>query len=123
MLFSRAIPNKFFYDPEQIIGEDYKIHFDLLFAHHKDEITYWFTTASDTWVRDTTSFGIQKQESNYIVDGQPTIRKNDDYQEKLKEYIEKTNGVWRSGSGAIPIDFAPLYMQVEEKLKFLNEIL
>ena len=123
MLFSRAIPNKFFYDPEQIIGEDYKIHFDLLFAHHRDEITYWFTTASDTWVRDTTSFGIQKQESNFSIDGQPIIRRNEFYQEKLKQYIEKTNGVWRSGSGVIPIDFTPLYMDVEEKLKFLNEIL
>jgi hypothetical protein len=123
MLFSRAIPNKFFYDPEQIIGEDYKIHFDLLFAHHRDEITYWFSTASDTWVRDTTSIGIQKQDSNLTIDGEQIIRKNEFYQEKLRQYIEKTNGVWRSGAGAIPIDFAPLYMGVEEKLKFLNEIL
>ena len=123
MLFSRAIPNKFFYDPEQIIGEDYKIHFDLLFAHHRDEITYWFSTASDTWVRDTTSVGIQKQDSNFTIDGQQIIRKNEFYQEKLRQYIEKTNGVWRSGAGAIPIDFAPLYMNVEEKVKFLNKIL
>lgn len=123
MLFSRAIPNKFFYDPEQVIGEDYKIHFDLLFAHHRDEITYWFTTASDTWVRDTTSVGIQKQVTNFKLDGNYIIRKNEYYQEKLRKYIEEINGTWRSGSGAIPIDFAPLYMNIEDKLKYLNKIL
>ena len=123
MLFSRSIPNKFFYDKEQVIGEDYKIHFDLLFAHQRDEITYWLSSASDTWVRDTTSFGVQKQESNCVVDGEYIIRRNDEFQERLKSYIEKTNGVYRSGSGELPIDFAPLYMGVERKISFLNNIL
>jgi hypothetical protein len=123
MLFSRKIPNKFFYDKEQILGEDYKIHFDLLFAHQRDEIIYWFTSASDTWVRDTTSMGIQKQVSSDIVDGQHIIKKNEILHERLKNYVEKTNGVFRSGSGEIPIDFAPLYMGVEEKLLFLNSFL
>ena len=123
MLFSRKIPNKFFYDKEQLIGEDYKIHFDLLFAHQRDEIIYWFSTASDTWVRDTTSFGVQKKESNFILDGQPIIRKSEYYQERLRKYILETNGEFRSGSGEIPIDFAPIYMSIEDKLRFLNEIL
>jgi len=123
MLFSRKIPNKFFYDKEQIIGEDYKIHFDLLFAHQRDEIIYWFTSASDTWVRDTTSIGIQKQVSSDIVDGQHIIKKNEILHDRLKKYVEETNGVFRSGSGEIPIDFAPLYMGVEEKLLFLNSFL
>ena len=114
---------KFFYDPEQLIGEDYKIHFDLLFAHQRDEISFWFTSASDTWVRDTTSVGIQKQESNTTVDGQPFIRKNEHYLQRLKNYILDKNGEYRSGSGEIPIDFAPMYMKVEDKLKYLNEIL
>lgn len=122
-LFSRKIPNKFFYDPEQLIGEDYKIHFDFLFAHQRDEISYWFTTASDIWVRDTTSVGIQKQVSNTTVDGQPFIRNNEYYQEMLKKYILDKNGEFRSGSGEIPIDFAPMYMNIEDKLKYLNEIL
>lgn len=123
MLFSRLIPNKFFYDKEQTIGEDYKIHFDLLFAHKRDEIRYWFSSASDTWVRDTTSIGIQKKESNNIIDGHHIIKKNYELQERLKQYVEKTNGVYRSGAGELPIDFAPLYMGIEDKLKFLNEIL
>ena len=123
MLFSRKIPNKFFYDKEQVIGEDYKIHFDLLFAHQRDEIIYWFTSASDTWVRDTTSVGIQKQISSDFVDGQHIIKKNDVLHDRLKKYVQEINGEWRSGSGEIPIDFAPLYMNVEEKLKYLNNIL
>jgi len=123
MLYSRRVLNKFFYDPEQLVGEDYKIHFDLLFAHQRDEINYWFTTASDTWVRDTTSVGIQKQESNFTVDGQPFIVKSEHYQKRLKEYIIKINGEYRSGAGEIPIDFAPLYMNTEDKLNYLNKIL
>jgi hypothetical protein len=123
MLFSRAIPNKFKYDKEQVIGEDYKLHFDLLFAHQRDEITYWFSSASDTWVRDTTSFGIQKKDTNIIEDGHYVIKQNDFYQERLKEYVEQTYGTYRSGSGAIPIDFTPLYMGTEEKLEFLNKLL
>jgi len=123
MLYSRKIPNNFFYDPEQLIGEDYKIHFDLLFAHQRDEISFWFTSASDTWVRDTTSVGIQKQESKLTIDGKPFIKKNEHYQEMLKKYILEKNGEFRSGSGEIPIDFAPMYMNVEDKLKYLNEIL
>lgn len=123
MLFSRKIPNRFFYDKEQVIGEDYKIHFDLLFAHQNDEIIYWFSSASDTWVRDTTSVGVQKQVSNHVVNGEYIIQKNEYYQQRLKDYIVEKNGVWRSGSGEIPIDFAPLYMGVEEKIKFLNDFL
>jgi hypothetical protein len=123
MLYSRKITNKFFYDPEQLIGEDYKIHFDLLFAHQKDEISFWFTSASDTWVRDTTSVGIQKQESKLTIDGEHFIKKNEHYQEMLKKYILEKNGEFRSGSGEIPIDFAPMYMNIEDKLKYLNEIL
>ena len=123
MLYSRKIPNKFSYDPEQLIGEDYKIHFDLLFAHQKDEISFWFTSASDTWVRDTTSVGIQKQESNLTIDGKPFIKNNEHFQDMLKKYILEKNGEFRSGSGEIPIDFAPLYMNIEDKLKYLNEIL
>lgn len=120
MLYSRKIPNKFFYDKEQLIGEDYKIHFDFLFAHQKDEIIYWFTTASDTWVRDTSSFGIQKKDSNHIVNGEYIIQKNEYYHEKLKQYVLDKNGNFRSGSGEIPIDFAPIYMDKEDKIGFLN---
>jgi hypothetical protein len=41
----------------------------------------------------------------------------------LKKYILEKNGEFRSGSGEIPIDFAPMYMNVEDKLKYLNRIL
>lgn len=123
MLFSRAIPNKFFYDKEQLIGEDYKIHFDFLFSHQRDEITYWFTTASDTWVRDTTSRGIQKTGNHKIVDGEHLIDKNKFYEDRLKNYVKEVNGTFRSGAGEIPIDFAPIYMNSEEKIHFLNNFL
>lgn len=123
MLFSRVIPNKFKYDKEQLIGEDYKLHFDLLSAHQKDEIIYWFSSASDTWVRDTTSFGVQKKDTNIVEDGHYVIKQNDFYQQRLREYVEQTYGIFRSGSGEIPIDFAPLYMGTEEKLEFLNKLL
>lgn len=120
MLFSRKVSENFLYDKDQLIGEDYKIHFDLLFSHQKDEIIYWFTSASDTWVRDTTSKGIQKTETNQLIDG---VKKSDFYQEKLKKYVEEKHGVFRSGCGEIPIDFAPMYMTREDKIKFLNDFL
>ncbi len=123
MLFSRKIPNNFFYDKEQVIGEDYKIHFDFLFAHQRDEIIYWFSTASDTWVRDTISMGVQKKDSNLMIDGHYVITKNDFYEERLKKYILETHGKFRSGSGEIPIDFAPIYMGIEDKLNYFNQIL
>lgn len=123
MLFSRKIPNNFFYDKEQVIGEDYKIHFDLLFAHQRDEIIYWFSTASDTWVRDTISMGVQKKDSNLMIDGHYVITKNDFYEERLKKYVLETHGEFRSGSGEIPIDFAPIYMGIEDKLNYFNQIL
>jgi hypothetical protein len=122
-LFSRKIPNKFFYDKEQVIGEDYKLHFDLLLAHRKDEISYWFSSASDTSVRDTTSMGVQKKDSNLMIDGHYVITKNEFYEERLKKYVLETNGEFRSGSGEIPIDFPPIYMDAQDKINYFNQIL
>ena len=122
ILFSKKISEKFRFDPEFKVGEDFKLHFDFLYAHQKDDISYWFTTAIDTWVRDTTSIGVQKKHSNIIVDGEYHNVRDDESLERLKNYVEQNMMRFRSAPGEIPVDFAPVYMSAEEKKIFLNQI-
>ena len=121
VLFSRRAAEYHRYDPEIIVGEDLKIHFDFLWAHQKDEFSYWFTTASDMWVRDGTSFGMQKKASNTVVDGDYVIVRRDDMFYKVKDHVMSRMNHNRTGPSEIPIDFAPLYLQYLEKIEFLNE--
>ena len=106
-----------------MVGEDLKLHFEFLHAHQKDDISYWFTSASDSWVRDTSSLGIQKSNSNTTLDGENVIVRNDENTERLKEYIESNMMRFRSAPCEIPVDFAPIYMSYEEKKDFLNEFI
>lgn len=122
VLFSKRASMKFRYDEEQIIGEDYKLHFDLLKSHQNDEISYWFTSASDLWVRDTTSFGVQKKRSNFMVEGEYVITKDDVSEQRLREYVLSNMDVDRTGPGQIPIDYPPLYLEWKEKIEFLNSV-
>jgi hypothetical protein len=123
VLFSKRVSLNFRYDEEQRIGEDYKLHFDLLKSHQNDEICYWFTTASDIWVRDTTSFGIQKKISNTIVEGEYIVTKDDVSEQKLRDYVIANMDVNRSAPGEVPIDYPPIYLSWIEKIEFLNWIL
>lgn len=123
VLFSKKISENFRYDPSFIVGEDFKLHFDFLYSFQKDDINYWFTAASDMWVRDTTSFGIQKKHSNTIVDGEYIKVRDDETMGRLINYVETNMMRYRSAPGEIPIDFAPIYMSFEEKNKFLNEVI
>jgi hypothetical protein len=123
ILFSKKISKNFRFDSSFIVGEDLKLHFEFLHAHQKDDISYWFTSASDGWVRDTSSIGIQKSNSNTTLDGENVIVRNDENTERLKEYIESTMMRYRSAPCEIPVDFAPIYMTYEEKKDFLNEFI
>lgn len=120
VLFSKKIVEmNFRYDKEIILGEDKKLHFDFLFAHQKDEISYWFTTATDMWVCDKSTNGIQKKYSS-----QEDFPENDVITtQKLQKYISDTMLPDRSAPGEIPIDYPPMYLLPDEKIKFLNSFL
>lgn len=118
VLFSKKIVDiNFRYDRNMIIGEDKKLHFDFLSAHQKDEISYWFTMASDMWICDRISIGIQKKHSG---------RENFESEDKivtrnLQEYVCSILNPDRSGPGEIPIEYPPMYLYPEDKIKFLND--
>ena len=120
VLYSKKIVEMDFrYDKEIMIGEDKKIHFDFLLAHQKDEISYWFTTASDMWCCDRTSQGIQLQKSGeddmVVEDSESTS--------KIMEYVRKTLIHQRSAPGEIPIDYSAIALDYDDKLNFLNDFL
>lgn len=121
ILFSKKASQNFRYDPEVLVGEDLKIHFDFLWAHQHDELSYWFTTASDMWCRDTTSFGVQKKVSNHMVEGQYYITQNNEMFEKVKMHVLNKMNHNRTGPSEIPVDVAPLFFSYPEKIQFLNE--
>lgn len=121
VLFSKKAAEHHRYDPEVLVGEDLKIHFDFLWAHQKDELSYWFTTASDMWVRDGTSFGMQKKASNTVVNGDYVIVRRDDMFYKVRDHVMSRMDPDRTGPAEIPIDFAPLFFNFQEKIDFLNE--
>lgn len=121
VLFSRRAAESYRYDPEVLVGEDLKIHYDFLWGHQNDEFSYWFTSASDMWVRDGTSFGIQKKSSNTVENGEYVIMRRDDMFYKVRDHVLSRMLHERTGPGEIPIDFAPLYLNYQEKVDFLNE--
>ena len=121
VLFSRKAAESYRYDPEVIVGEDLKIHYDFLWGHQNDEFSYWFTSASDMWVRDGTSFGIQKRSSNVVENGEYVILRRDDMFYKVRDHVLSKMNHGRTGPAEIPIDFAPLFLQYQEKIDFLNE--
>ena len=127
VLYSRKIVDmNFRYDPTFIVGEDKKLHYDFLFAHQKDEISYWFTSASDMWVCDRMSFGTQKKQSNTIIDGEYHIVVDPDGGEttkRLQEYVTNLMIPNRTAPGEIPVDYCPVFLQHHEKVEFLNEFL
>jgi len=117
VLYSKKITEmNFKYDKEIILGEDKKMHYDFLLAHQKDEISYWYTTSSDMWVCDKSTNGIQKKYSS-----REDFPDNDIITtQKLQEYISETMIPNRSGPGELPIDYPPMYLIPDEKIKFLN---
>jgi hypothetical protein len=120
VLYSKKIVEMdFSYDREIMIGEDKKIHFDFLLAHQKDEISYWFTTASDMWCCDRTSPGIQSQK---FGEGDSVLEDTESTQ-KIRDYVLKTMIHQRSAPGEIPIDYSAIALDYDEKIKFLNEFL
>lgn len=123
ILFSKKASENFKYDSEVLVGEDLKIHFDFLWAHQHDELSYWFTTASDIWVRDTCSFGMQKKVSNHKVDGKHVILHNNDMFEKVKSHVLGKMYDFRTGPAEIPVDVAPMFLYYEDKINFLNKII
>ena len=122
ILFSKKISKNFKYDPTFVVGEDVKMHFDFLHAYQKDDISYWFTTASDTSVKDTTSFGIQKQAHGSIVDGKFEVLVPNELITRLQDHVKKNMIENRSAPCEIPIDFTPFYMNLDEKISFIQEI-
>jgi hypothetical protein len=123
ILFSKKVSQNFRYDSNYKVGEDRKLHFELLHAYQKDEICYWFTSASDTSVKDTSSFGVQKKHSGVIDNGMVTVVEDKTTTENLKKFIEDTMYKQRSAPGEIPIDFAPMYMLAEDKYEYLEKII
>lgn len=120
VLYSKKIAEKGFrYDKELIVGEDKKIHFDFLLHHQMDEISYWFTMASDMWVCDRKSFGIQKKhfsEEGVVLDDLETTR-------RIREYVEGIMDPERTAPGEIPIDYPPIYLTIDQKVEYLNQAL
>lgn len=120
VLYSKKVTEKGFkYDKEIIVGEDKKIHYDFLAAHQKFELSYWFTMASDMWICDRMSDGIQKKHSgigDMIIDDVATTK-------KIQDYVEKILEPDRSGPGIIPIDYPPMFLDFEAKINFLNDFL
>ena len=124
VLYSKKIIEKNFrYDPSFIIGEDKKLHYEFLYSLQNDEISYWFTSASDMWVCDRTSFGTQKKHSNTVINGENVIVEDVNTTERVTEFVNNLMIPDRSAPGEIPIDFAPIYMVYEEKVDFLNDFL
>lgn len=123
ILFNKKVSENFRYDSNYKVGEDRKLHFELLHAYQKDEICYWFTSASDTSVKDTSSFGVQKKYSSVIDDGNFIIVEDKITTENLKKFIEDTMFRQRSAPGEIPIDFAPMYMSPQDKYEYLEKII
>lgn len=120
VLYSRKITDiGFRYDREVVLGEDKKMHFDFLSAHQRDEISYWFTMASDMWICDKISYGIQKRfsgQENFAQDDLVTTQ-------KLQEYVSSILNPDRSAPGEIPTEFPPMYLFPDDKINFLNEFL
>lgn len=121
ILYSKKISKNFRYDPEILVGEDLKIHFDFLMSHQNDDISYWFTTASDIWVRDTLSIGIQKKVSNHKIGDEYVIVQNNEMFEKVKSYVLGKFNHDRTGPLEIPVDVAPMFFTYDEKIQFLNK--
>lgn len=118
VLFSKKIADlEFYYDPELIVGEDKKMHFDFLSFHQKDVISYWFTTASDMWICDRNSFGIQKKNSS----SQSYISEDVDATQKIRDHVNQILLPERSAPGEIPIDYPPLYFSYKDKVNFLTD--
>jgi hypothetical protein len=120
VLFSKKIVEiDFRYDNQMILGEDKKLHFDFLASHQNEKISYWFTMASDMWVCDRISFGIQKKYSarEDFAECDKIVTRN------LQQYVNSILNPDRSGSGEIPIDYAPLYLSYKEKNQFLEDFL
>lgn len=120
VLYSKKIAEMGFrYDKELVVGEDKKMHFDFLLHHQKDEISYWFTMASDMWVCDRLSFGIQKQhfsKDGFVLDDLDTTK-------KIREYVESIMSPDRTAPGEIPIDYPPVYLDIPQKTEFLNRFI
>lgn len=120
VLYSKKIVEMGYrYDKEFIVGEDKKLHFDFLLAHQKDEISYWFTMASDMWVCDRNSFGVQKQHTS----GGEIIFDDVETTERLRKYVVSILNEDRSAPGEIPTDYPPMYLYPHQKEQFLNDIL
>jgi hypothetical protein len=118
VLFSKKIVEiDFRYDKEMIIGEDKKLHFDFLAAHQNDKISYWLTMASDMWICDRISIGIQKKHSSR----ENFIEEDNVVTQKLQKYVSSILNPDRSGPGEIPIDYPPMIFYHNDKIKFLNE--
>jgi hypothetical protein len=124
VLFSKKIVEMGFrYDKEYLVGEDKKLHFDFLLYHQSDQISYWFTMASDMWICDRMSYGVQKQHSKHLFEVDGVV--SDDFRttERLREYVLNLLNPDRSAPGEIPTDFPPMYMSYEDKVNFLNGFL
>lgn len=120
VLFSSKISESDFrYDNDMVLGEDKKLHFDFLAAHQNNQISYWFTMASDMWICDKISNGIQK---TYSI-REDFAEKDEILTQNLKKYVSSILDPDRSGPGEIPIDYAPLYLSYEEKNQFLEDFL
>jgi hypothetical protein len=118
VLFSKKIVElELYYDKFLIVGEDKKMHFDFLLLHQQDIISYWFTNASDMWICDRTSFGVQKMKSKSLTH----ITEDVDATQRIREHVNNVLMPDRSAPGEIPIDFPPIYLGYMDKVDFLTK--
>jgi hypothetical protein len=124
VLFSRKIAEMGFkYDKNFLVGEDKKLHFDFLYYHQLDKISYWFTMASDMWICDGMSYGVQKKHYDHLLKVEGVVGDDTETTERLRQYVMNLLCPDRSAPGEIPTDYPPIYLDYEEKVNFLNKFL
>jgi hypothetical protein len=124
VLFSRKIAEMGFkYDKNFLVGEDKKLHFDFLYYHQLYKISYWFTMASDMWICDRMSYGVQKKHYDHLLKVEGVVGDDTETTERLRQYVMNLLCPDRSAPGEIPTDYPPIYLDYEEKVNFLNKFL
>lgn len=118
--FTKKVTKNFRYDLDTIVGEDHRLHFELLHAHINEEIIYWFSTASDTFVNDRTGLSIQKTYSGLKTEKGIEVQLDFELLNKTKEHISSFLNPNRSSATELPLDIAPMFLSYDEKINFIK---
>ena len=118
--FTKKITRNFKYDVPTVVGEDHRLHFELFKAHIDEKITYFFSTASDTFVNDRTGESIQKTFSGKKTENGVEVQIDYGLLHNTKNYISTFLEANRSSPAELPFDVAPMYLSYDEKINFIK---